>query len=476
MEKEYKMLIEGEWVSGGKLFEVRNKYNQKIIGRVPEATKEDLEKAVLSAIEGFKTISALPAYQRAKILQNTSELIEKNKEELTRIICMEAGKAWKHSLAEVERSIQTFKFASEEAKDIFGNTVPLDASVGGEKRVGFFMRFPVGVIGAISPFNFPLNLVAHKAAPAIAAGCSVILKPASLTPLTSIKLGEIMMEAGLPAGGLNIIFGSGGTVGDWLVTDERVSMITFTGSPPVGRRIKERSGLKKVTLELGSNSAVIVDEEADLDFAVERSVMGSFAYAGQICISVQRIYLHKKIYEKFKKDFTDKTSKLKLGDPLDKTTEVGPMITEEGAKRTESWVNEAIKGGAKLLVGGKRDGAFYYPTVLENVKPEMKVVALEVFAPVVSLIPFEDFSEAVKMVDNSIYGLQAGVFTDNIEKAFQAVKGIRVGGVIINDVPTYRADNMPYGGVKESGIGREGLKYAIEEMTDIKMVCFNLRR
>ena len=338
------------------------------------------------------------------------------------------------------------------------------------------MRFPVGVIGAISPFNFPLNLVAHKVAPAIAAGCSVILKPASLTPLTSIKLGEIMMEAGLPPGGLNIIFGSGGTVGDWLVTDERVSMITFTGSPPVGKRIKEKSGLKKVTLELGSNSAVIVDENADLDLAVERSVMGSFAYAGQICISVQRIYLHKNIYERFKKDFLEKTSKLKLGDPLDKATDIGPMITEEDARRTESWVNEAVRDGAKILIGGKREGAFYSPTVLENVKPEMKVVALEVFAPVVCFIPFDDFSDAVKMVDDSIYGLQAGVFTDNIENAFQAIKGIKVGGVIVNDVPTYRADNMPYGGVKESGIGREGVKFAIEEMTDIKMICFNLRK
>jgi acyl-CoA reductase-like NAD-dependent aldehyde dehydrogenase len=389
---------------------------------------------------------------------------------------MEAGKAWKHSLLEVERSVQTFKFASEEAKDIFGHTVPLDASVGGEKRVGFFMRFPVGVVGAISPFNFPLNLVSHKVAPAIAAGCSVILKPASLTPLTSIKLGEIMMEAGLPEGGLNIIFGSGGTVGDWLVTEERIQMITFTGSPPVGRKIKEKSGLKKLTLELGSNSAVIIDQDADLDLAVERSVMGSFAYAGQICISVQRIYVHKKIYEKFKRDFLDKTSKLKLGDPLDKETDVGPMITEDEAKRTESWVNEAVKDGAKILIGGKREGSFYYPTVLENVKPEMKVVALEVFAPVVSLVPFEDFSEAVKMVDDSMYGLQAGVFTENIENAFQAIKGIKVGGIMVNDVPTYRADNMPYGGVKESGIGREGLKYAIEEMTDIKMVCFNLRK
>ncbi|HVP35792.1 MAG TPA: aldehyde dehydrogenase family protein [Terriglobales bacterium] len=476
MEKVYKMLIGGEWVSGGKSFDVRNKYNQQIIGKVPDTSREEFEKTVISAVDGFGKVSSLPAYRRAKILQNTSVLIEKNRDEIARIICLEAGKAWKHSLLEVERSVQTFKFASEEAKDIFGHTVPMDASVGGEKRIGFYMRFPVGVVGAISPFNFPLNLVSHKVAPAIAAGCSVILKPASLTPLTSIRLGEIMLEAGLPEGGLNIIFGSGGTVGDWLVSDERLQMITFTGSPPVGRKIKEKSGLKKLTLELGSNSAVIIDQDADLNLAIEKCLMGSFAYAGQICISVQRIYVLKKIYDKFKKEFLEKTSKLKLGDPLNMDTDVGPMITEDEAKRTESWVNEAVKDGAKVLVGGKRDGVFYYPTVLENVKPEMKVMALEVFAPVVSLIPFEDFSDAVRMVDDSMYGLQAGVFTENIENAFQAIKKIKVGGIIINDVPTYRADNMPYGGVKESGIGREGLKYAIEEMTDIKMVCFNLRK
>ncbi|MDH4223365.1 MAG: aldehyde dehydrogenase family protein, partial [candidate division Zixibacteria bacterium] len=262
MFKEYRMLIGEKWISGENFFEVKNKYNQGIIGKVPETNKDEFEKAVNASLDGFNKVSSLPAYSRARILQKTSELLEENKEELSRIICVEAGKAWKHSLLEVERSAQTFKFASEEVKDISGHTVPLDAAVGGENRVGFFLRFPVGVIGAISPFNFPLNLVAHKVAPAIAAGCSVILKPASLTPLSSIRLGEIMQEAGLPAGGLNIIFGPGGTVGDWLVSDERLSMITFTGSPPVGRRIREKAGLKKVTLELGANSAVIVDEDA----------------------------------------------------------------------------------------------------------------------------------------------------------------------------------------------------------------------
>jgi acyl-CoA reductase-like NAD-dependent aldehyde dehydrogenase len=476
MPQKYKTLIGGKWIEGKEFLEVTNKYNGEVIGSVPVTDKETFEKAIQAAQDGFSLISNMSAYLRSKILEKTSEIIEKNKDEITRIIAMEAGKAWKHAKAEVERSVQTFKFASEEAKSIHGETVPMDAAVGGEKRIGFYLRFPVGIVGAITPFKYPLNLVAHKVAPAIAAGCSVILKPASMTPLTSLKLGEIMMEAGLPDGALNIVIGSGGTVGDWLVTDERVSMITFTGSPPVGRSIKGKSGLKKVTLELGSNSACIIDESADLDLAIPRCVWGSFAYAGQVCISIQRIYIHRNLFDEFTNRFLESTQKLKLGDPLNPETDVGPMITEDDAKRTENWVNESVQGGAKILIGGKREKNFYYPTVLSNVKPDMKVMAIEIFAPVVSFVPFEDFSDAVRMVDDSIYGLQAGVFTSDIEKAFQAIKGIKVGGVIVNDVPTYRADQMPYGGVKESGIGREGLKYAIEEMTDIKMVVFNLHK
>ena len=472
----YKTLIGGKWKEGKKLLEVTNKYTGDVIGSVPLTDKETFEEAIESAQVGFSLISNMPAYKRSEILEKTSEKIEERKDEITRIIAMEAGKAWKHAKAEVERAVQTFKFASEEAKSIHGETVPMDAAIGGEKRIGFCLRFPVGIVGAISPFNFPLNLVAHKVAPAIAAGCSVILKPASMTPLTSLKLGEILMEAGLPDGALNIIIGSGSTVGNWLVTDERLSMITFTGSPPVGRDIKEKSGLKKVTLELGSNSACIVDESADLNLAIPRCIVGSFAYAGQVCISVQRIYIHQKILDEFTQRFLKGTENLKLGDPQNPETDMGPMITEEDAKRTESWVNEAVSGGAKILIGGKMEKNFYHPTVLTNVKPDMKVMATEIFAPVVCLVPFDDFSDAVRMADDSIYGLQVGVYTSDIEKAFQAVKGIKVGGVIVNDVPTYRADQMPYGGVKESGIGREGLKYAIEEMTDIKMVVFNLQK
>jgi acyl-CoA reductase-like NAD-dependent aldehyde dehydrogenase len=476
MSRVYKTLVGGKWKEGEELLEVTNKYSGEVIGSVPVTDKQTFVEAVKSAQDGFALISGAPAYERSKILQRTSERIEEKRDEITRIIAMEAGKAWRHAKAEVERSVQTFKFASEEAKSIHGETVPMDAAVGGEKRIGFYLRFPVGIIGAISPFNFPLNLVAHKVAPAIAAGCSIILKPASTTPLTSLKLGEIMMEAGLPDGALNVIVGPGSTVGSWLVTDPRVSMITFTGSPPVGKDIKEKSGLKKVTLELGSNSACIVDESADLDLAVPRCIVGSFAYAGQVCISVQRIYIHEKVLDEFTRRFLKGTAELKLDDPLEPETDVGPMITEGDAIRTETWVNEAVSGGAKILIGGKREKNFYNPTVLTNVKPDMKVMAQEVFAPVVCLVPFSDFADAVRMADDSVYGLQAGVYTSDIDKAFQAVKGIRVGGVIVNDVPTYRADQMPYGGVKESGVGREGLKFAIEEMTDIKMVVFNLQK
>jgi len=474
MSCDYKLLIGGKWVGGEKKIEVRNKYNHKTVGSVPLADKNLYAKALESAQEGFSIISQLPSHKRSEILEKASTLIEKNQNDLETTIAQEAGKPLKFSRAEVKRAVETFRFASEEAKQIHGQTVPMDAASGGENRIGFYMRFPVGIIGAISPFNFPLNLVAHKLAPAIACGNSVVLKPATLTPLTSLKLGEVLMEAGLPEGALNIIIGPGSTVGNWLVQDPRIQMITFTGSPPVGKEIKQNSGLKKVTLELGNNSPCIVCKNCDLDFAINRCVVGSFAYSGQVCISIQRIYVHKDIFEKFTSDFLERTKNLKVGDPLNEDTDVGPMITEGEAKRTEEWIEEAKRDGARILTGGKREGAVYYPTVLTEVKPEMRVVNTEIFAPVVSIVPFDVFSDAVRMADDSIYGLQAGVFTKDIDKAFEAVKGIKVGGVIINDIPTYRADQMPYGGVKESGIGREGLKYAVEEMTDIKMVVINL--
>ncbi|MFZ5517806.1 MAG: aldehyde dehydrogenase family protein [Candidatus Zhuqueibacterota bacterium] len=474
MFERYKMLINGQWQSGNETIEVVNPYNHELIGTVPKATKQDVDKAIASARAAFKTMADMPAHQRSAILEKTSALIQKHRNELATLIASEAGKAWKYAIGEVGRAVETFKFAAEEAKQIHGETVPMDASVGSEKRMGFFIRTPIGVIGAISPFNFPLNLVAHKVAPAIAAGNSLVLKPATSTPLTALKLGELLMEAGLPDGGINIIMGGGSTVGDWLVTDPRVAMITFTGSPSVGKYIISRGGLKKYTMELGNNSPVIICEDADLDKAIPRCVMGSFANSGQVCISVQRIYVQQTILDAFTARFVAATKKQVVGDPLNKNCDVGPMIDIHEAERAEMWVNEAAEAGAEILIGGKRTGQMYEPTVLTNVTPAMKVVSDEIFAPVVSILPYDNFDEVLEMVDNSKYGLQAGIYTQDLNRAFKAVKKINAGGIIINDIPTYRVDHMPYGGNKESGIGREGLKYAIEEMTNIRMVVIEL--
>lgn len=474
MSREFKMLIHGKWVRGGERLEVRNPYNQEVIGTVPKASTDEVDQAIASAAESFEEISTMPAHQRSRILEKTSELLARNCDEIATIIATESGKAWKYSVGEVSRAVQTFKFAAEGAKNIHGETVPMDASEGSENRVGFYMRFPVGVVAAISPFNFPLNLVAHKVAPAIAAGNSVVLKPATATPLTALRMGELLLEAGLPERVLNIIIGPGSTVGNQLVSDDRVAMVTFTGSPPVGKHIISRGGLKKYTMELGSNSATIVCEDANMDLAVERCVIGSYALSGQVCISVQRIYVQQTIADEFIGKFVDATHRQVVGDPMQKDCDVGPMIDLNEAERVEQWVQEAVQGGAEILTGGVRKGAIYQPTVLTNVSSTMKVVKDEVFGPVVSIIPFDTVADAIRMTDDSRYGLQAGIFTRNIDSAFQAIRKINVGGVIINDVPTYRADHMPYGGNKESGFGREGLKFAIEEMTNPKMVCFNL--
>ena len=470
MAREYGMLINGEWVSSAETFEVVNPYNGEVLGVVPKASREDVDRAVQSARKAFEVMSEMPAHQRAAILEKTSGLIAENREEIARTIAQEAGKSWKYAVGEVNRSTETFKFAAEEAKQIHGETVPMDASGGGEGRLGFFLRFPIGVIGAIPPFNFPINLAAHKVAPAIASGNTVVLKPSSYTPLTAIKMGELLLEAGLPAGALNIVFGPGSTVGGWLVTHPDLAMVTFTGSPPVGKWIKNHSDFKKVTLELGSNSASIVDEDADLDWAVTRNVVGAFANSGQVCISVQRIYVHRKVWDEFVEKFVAGTRKQVLGDPVDPACDVGPMISVLEAERAEAWVKEAVAGGARILSGGKRSGAMFEPTVLTDVAPKMKVMQDEVFAPVVSLIPFEDFEKAVAWVNDSRYGLQAGVFTKNLAHATLAIRRINVGGVMINDYPTFRVDQMPYGGNKQSGLGREGLKYAIDEMTNPRMV------
>ena len=468
--KTYRLPVGGKWIEDASSVEVIDKYTGAVMGTVPVASRGTVEKALASACAAFPEYSRTPAHARADILEKAARLIEKNKEELATLICREAGKAWKYSIGEVSRGIETVRFSAEEAKRIHGETIPMDASVTGEGRIGFYVRRPVGVVAAITPFNFPLNLVVHKVGPALAAGNTVVLKPASVTPLTAIRLGEVLEEAGLPPGVFNVVTGPGGTVGDWLVTDPRVAKVSFTGSPPVGEAIIRKAGLKKVTMELGNNSGTIIEPDANLDEAVPRCVVSSFANSGQVCISLQRLYLHKDIAAEFTKRFLEATEKLKVGNPLDRDCDVGPMIDEAEAIRAETWINEAVAEGARVLIGGRREGRMVYPTVLANASPQMKVMCAEAFAPLVSIYEYDSFEEAVRMVEDSPYGLQAGIYTNDMRKAFYAVEHINAGGIMINDTSIFRVDHMPYGGNKMSGLGREGVRFAIDEMTNIKMV------
>lgn len=471
---EAKLFIGGRWVDGGTPDEVRNKYTGEVIGTLPTARWEDVDAAIAAAQEAAPAMAEMPAHKRGEILARTAQLIQAQREDIARTIAAEAGKALKFSRIEVDRAISTFTIAAEEAKRIHGETVPLDAVPAGEGYFGFYVRRPVGVVAAITPFNFPLNLVAHKVAPAIAAGNTVVLKPAGTTPLTAVLLCRIVEEAGLPAGAINLVHGPGSTVGEWLVSDPRVAKVTFTGSPAVGERITQMAGIKKVTLELGNTSPVIVAPDADLDLVVRRCAVGAYYNSGQVCLSVQRIYGDRQIFEPFTERFVQASEAMVVGDPLDEEVDVGPMIDEREAVRIEGWVQEAQAGGARILTGGRREGPVYWPTVLTDVTPEMKVVAQETFAPVASVIEYEDFEEALHQADAPEYGLQAAVFTRDIGRVFQAIRRLNFGGVIINDTPTFRADHMPYGGIRRSGIGREGVRYAIEEMTNIQMVAIRL--
>jgi acyl-CoA reductase-like NAD-dependent aldehyde dehydrogenase len=471
---EYKMFIDGQWVGGSQMMEVTNKYTGEVIGMLPIASQADVDAAITAAARVAPSMADMPAHARSKILARAAALIQERREDFARTIAAEAGKALKFARVEVERAIGIFTIAAEEAKRLHGETIPLDAVASGEGYFGFWTRRPVGVIAAISPFNFPLNLVAHKVAPALAAGNTLVLKPASSTPLTAVKLCQVLAEAGLPSGALNLVVGSGSTVGEWLITDPRVAKITFTGSPPVGRHILSVAGIKKVTLELGNSSPVIIAPDADLDFVARRCAVGAYANSGQMCISVQRIYSQRSVYEPFTEKFVEASSAMVVGDPLDERVDVGPMIDAHEVDRIEGWVKEATSGGAKILTGGKRLGPVYYPTVLTDVTPQMKVVAEEVFAPVASVIACDDFEEALRQADQTEYGLQASVFTRDINRVFQAVKRLNFGGVIINDTSNFRTDHMPYGGNRQSGLGREGVRFAMEDMTNIQMVAIRL--
>lgn len=473
MKRDYKNLIGGEWLATGQTMNVVNKYSGEVFATVPVVDKELTARAIDCAAKAFASFRKTPAHQRAKILENASNLLLGRSEEIARTIAQEAGKAWKFALNEVQRSAETFKFAAEEAKRGHGEMLPMDASRFGENRVGYFIREPIGVIGAITPFNFPLNLVAHKVAPALAAGNTVVLKPASSTPVSAILLAEILEEAGLPPGVFNVTIGSGAIVGDTIVTHPACRKITFTGSAAVGSEIIKKAGIKKVTLELGNNSATIIEADADLAKAAARCVVSAFANSGQVCISLQRIYVNRQVAERFTEIFLEKVRALKVGDPLDRDCDVGPMIDAKERERVDAWVKEAVAQGAKVAAGGRAEGPVYLPTVLTSVTEEMKVMCMETFGPVVSIVSYDNFAEALAKVNASDFGLQAGIYTSNLNLALQAVDELDVGGVMINDTPTFRVDQMPYGGNKLSGLGREGVRFAMEEMTNIKVVVIN---
>jgi acyl-CoA reductase-like NAD-dependent aldehyde dehydrogenase len=466
--------VDGKWVERGEVVEIHAPYDGSVIGQVYQGNRSDAELAIASAVKAFGTTRRLPAFERQRVLRRVSQNIAERKDEFSRTLAQEAGKPIKAARTEVERAIFTFNVAAEESTRIYGEYLPLDWQEYTVGRWGIVRRFPLGPIAGITPFNFPLNLVAHKVAPAIAAGCPLVLKPAPQTPLSSLLLAEAVQQAGWPDGGLNVIPLSNEDA-RLLVTDERIKLISFTGSAPVGWSIKRDAGKKKVVLELGGNAAVIVHNDADLPFAADRCVAGGFSYAGQTCISVQRILVERSVYGKFLDLLLAGVRKLRTGDPLEETTDLGPLIRESDAIRAADWIQEAVRGGARLLCGGQRRGSIVEPTVLTGTRSDMKVNCQEVFAPVVTVEPYDSFDTALRQVNSSAYGLQAGIFSRDAKLLFNAYEELEVGGVIAGDVPSFRIDHMPYGGIKDSGLGREGLRYAIEEMTEPKLLVMNLR-
>jgi glyceraldehyde-3-phosphate dehydrogenase (NADP+) len=467
------MLIAGKWVETDSTSPIRNPYNGEVLADVCLAGEAEVDEAVRAAASAFAVSRRLPAHKRAEALQKIAGAITARKEEFARCLSSESGKPITDARREVGRAITTFIVAAEEAKRISGEVVPLDITPGTDNHFGLSRRVPIGPILGITPFNFPLNLVAHKVAPALADGNPIVLKPAPQTPLTSLLLGEVFLQAGLPAGMLSILPCTN-AVAERIVTDERFKLISFTGSAAVGWMLKGKAGKKRVVLELGGNAGVIVEPDADLDHAADRCAVGGYAYSGQTCISVQRIYAHESVYQAFLDKLIGRVGSLKAGNPAEDSTVVGPLIDEGAAKRVEAWIKEAAAAGAKVRIGGKRKGSVVEATVLTDVTPEMKVSCQEVFGPVVTVAPYVKFDDALAGINDSPYGLQAGVFTRDIRKAFQAFRDLDVGAVLINEIPTFRADHMPYGGVKDSGLGREGLRYAIEEMTEIKLLVLNL--
>ena len=471
-----KMFINGRWIESSRTNPVEFPYTGEVIAQVPEAEEEHLEEALCAAVDSLRTISELPSHRRAEILKKVAEGIEEEAEEWAKLLTLETGKPIRESRGEVARAIRTLSLSAQEAERIGGEIVPMDAVEAGEGWFGFYIRVPVGVVVAITPFNAPLNLLAHKVGPAVAAGNSVVVKPSTLTPLSALKLASLFEKAGLPPGVLNVLTFRGKALKEKLVSDPRAAKVSFTGGLEAGEEIVRKAGLKRVSLELGSNSAVIVEEDADMERVVPACIRGAFANSGQVCISLQRIYVHRKRERELTEALVSEVKKLKVGDPREEDTDISCMVTPEQAERVISWIEEAKREGARVLVGGEKVGrATVLPTVLTDVHEDMRIVREEAFGPLVSLIPYDDLEEAVEMVNRSAYGLQHGIYTRDLGKAFYALRNIQAGGVLVNEVPTFRLDHYPYGGIKKSGLGREGVRFAVEEMTHIKFMAFHLK-
>lgn len=468
-----KMYIGGNWIEKDNKIPVINPYDGSTVDTVPRGTTEDLEIAFSSATRGAKVMAKTSGYTRFEILRKTAEILENRTDEFAQILTREEGKTITEARVEVSRAVQTISLSGEEAKRIQGETVPLDGAPGWTGQLGFTLRVPCGVVTAISPFNFPLNLVCHKVGPALAAGNSVIVKPATDTPLSALKLVEIILEAGLPPEAIQCITGSGAEIGDQLVADNRVRKVTFTGSRDVGERICKTAGLKKVTMELGSNAPLIIMPDADIQKVVKATVSSGFSNAGQVCISAQRIITNEKIYSDYLDALTEEVRSISTGNPMDSDVTMGPMVREQDAVRVNNWIKEASDSGARTLIGGNYEGAIHQATIVADVKPEMRISCEELFGPAVAVTPFSDINQAIEMANDSNYGLSAGIFTQNIDWALKFAREVESGNLMINSGPQWRADLMPYGGLKDSGMGKEGPKYAVEEMTELKMVIYH---
>jgi acyl-CoA reductase-like NAD-dependent aldehyde dehydrogenase len=468
----YPIYCAGKFIETSRIHEVVNPFTGKVFARTWLAGDNELDAAIKSALSSLVIMKEMPAYHRFAILSRIKEGLIEQRQEFAELICQESGKPIRYALGEVDRSIQSFLVAAEESKRLPREYMGIDWTPAGKGKEGLVKYFPIGVVAGISPFNFPLNLAVHKIAPAIAAGCPIILKPSSTTPLSTLKLARLIAGTSLPEGAVSILPMDRAT-GNRLVTDERINLLSFTGSPVVGWEMKRQAGRKKVVLELGGNAGVIISKGTNLEEAVTKCVTGSFSYSGQVCIHTQRIYIVKELFDDFAGRFVKLAAQLKQGSPLDPETEISAMIDEPNAKRVEEWVAEAVAGGAKILLGGQRSGSFFEPTILTATQPGMRVCCEEIFGPVVVIEPVDSLTEAVSRINESRFGLQAGVFTDSIGEMNYAFNHLEVGGVILNDVPTFRVDHMPYGGIKDSGLGREGIRYAIFDMLEPRLLVKN---